>query len=203
MKEVNAKKRIVVLVSGGGSNFQAIIDSIENKFIENAEIVGVISNKENVFALERANKHNIKTLVFPNKNKDRKIYTQELIFELDKLNPDLVCLAGFMVILDKEIFETENGKYSNKMINIHPALLPKFGGEGMYGMHVHDAVFKAGEKESGATVHFVTAECDRGEIILQGKVNVEDCKNSSEIAKKVLEIEHKIYPEAIKRVLDL
>ncbi|MDR0676913.1 MAG: phosphoribosylglycinamide formyltransferase [Elusimicrobiota bacterium] len=195
------KKKIVVLASGSGSNLRAIINSIETGFIKNAEIVSVISNKKNVLALDISKYYNIKSLVLSNKNKSRQFYTSQLIQELDKLKADLICLAGFMVILDKKIFEVENSKYKNKIINIHPSLLPKFGGKGMYGLNVHKAVFAAGEKESGASVHYVTSECDVGEIILQEKVNIEDCKTPEEIAKKVLKVEHKIYSEAINKIL--
>lgn len=191
------KKNIIILVSGSGTNMLEIIKATKNDYLKNINISLVISNNPNALAIEKAKQYNIKTLVLPSKNKDRKKYTLELMEIFDKIKPDLVCLAGFLVILDKIMFE----KYENKIINIHPSLLPKFGGIGMYGLKVHDAIFNAKEKISGATVHFVTEEPDSGKIILQEKVDISDCKTSDDIAKKVLVIEHKIYKEAIKKIL--
>jgi len=191
------KKNIIILVSGSGTNMVEIIKATKNNYLKDVNINLVISNNPNALAIEKANFYNVKTLILPNKNKNRKEYSLELMEIFDKINPDLICLAGFLVILDKIIFE----KYENKIINIHPSLLPKFGGVGMYGKKVHDAVFKAKEKISGATVHFVTEEPDSGEIILQEKLDISNCKTSDEIAKKVLSVEHKIYKEAIKKVL--
>ncbi len=190
-------KKIIILVSGSGSNMLEIIKATKDNYLENVEISLIISNNSNALAIEKAKDYNIETLILPSKNKDRKEYTLELMKIFDKYNPDLICLAGFLVILDKIIFK----KYANKIINIHPSLLPKFGGIGMYGIKVHEAVLKAKKKFSGATVHFVTEEPDSGEIILQEKIDISDCKTSNEIAKKVLNIEHKIYKEAIKKVL--
>ena len=192
--------RIAVLVSGGGSNLQAIIDAVETGYIKNTEIVCVISNKENAFGLNRARNHKIEAIFLDSKNKSRQEFTTEIISELKNRKIDLVCLAGFMVILSDEIFTPEN--YKNKIINIHPALLPEFGGEGMFGMNVHQAVYAAGKKVSGATVHFVNEICDGGDIILQEKIDIFDCKSPEEIAKKVLKIEHKIYPEAVKFLVE-
>ena len=160
----------------------------------------MISNKKDAFALERAKKYKIEAIFLDNKNKSREEFTNQIISELKKRKIDLVCLAGFMIILTNTIFMPEN--YQNKIINIHPALLPNFGGEGMYGMNVHKAVFAAGNKNSGATVHFVNEICDGGEIILQEAIDVSSCNSPDEIAKKVLEIEHKLYPKAIKLMIN-
>ncbi len=198
-------KNIAVLASGGGSNLQAIIDAIESGDIKNAKIAAVISNNKNAFALERAKKHNIETFVLVvNDNlslsEKRKNYTRQIINILKSQKIDLVCLAGFMLILDSEIFEPEF--YKNKILNIHPSLLPDFGGVGMYGKNVHKAVFESGVKKSGATVHFVINECDKGPIVLQEATDISILKSPNEIATEVLKIEHKIYPEAIKMVLE-
>lgn len=193
------KKNIIILVSGSGTNMVEIIKATKNNYLENVNVCLVISNNPNALAIEKSKFYNIDTLIIPSKNKNKKEYSIELMKVFDKINPDLICLAGFLVILDKIIFE----KYKNKIINIHPSLLPKFGGMGMYGLKVHDAVLKAKEKFSGATVHFVTEKPDDGRIILQEKVDISNCKTSDEIAKKVLCIEHKIYKKAIKKVLSL
>ncbi|NLY73952.1 MAG: phosphoribosylglycinamide formyltransferase [Firmicutes bacterium] len=191
-------KRIGVLVSGGGSNLQAIINSIEDRKLE-AEIAVVISNRPNAFALERAARHGIPTVVidhhdFPTVRE----FTEAIVGNLRKYRVELVCLAGFLKILDRIIIDA----YPNKILNIHPALLPAFGGKGMYGHHVHEAVLASGTKYSGATVHLVTAETDVGPIVLQGVVKVDDDDTSESLAEKVLQIEHQIFPEAIRLVLE-
>lgn len=191
-------KRIGVLVSGGGSNLQAIIDSIEDRKLE-AEIAVVISNRPNAFALERAARHGIPTVVidhhdFPTVRE----FTETIVDNLRKYRVELVCLAGFLRILDRIIIDA----YPNKILNIHPALLPAFGGKGMYGHHVHEAVLASGTKYSGATVHLVTPETDVGPIVLQGIVKVDDDDTPESLAEKVLRIEHQIFPEAIRLVLE-
>ncbi|MBN1384491.1 MAG: phosphoribosylglycinamide formyltransferase [Elusimicrobia bacterium] len=187
---LNSKLRIGVLASGGGSNLQAIMDACRTGKID-AEVVAVISNKENAFALDRARKYNIKSVfVDPKKfNFDRK--TTEV---LEKQKVDLVCLAGFLMKISKEFIK----KYTGRIINIHPALLPKFGGKGMYGMNVHNAVLNAGAKISGCTIHFVDEKYDNGEIILQKKVKVFKNDTPERLQRRVLKQEHKAYPEAIK-----
>jgi phosphoribosylglycinamide formyltransferase 1 len=191
-------KNIAVLASGGGSNLQALIDAIESGYIKNAKIKCVISNNKNAYALERAKKHKIETVFLDKSEKSREEYTDLIINELVKRNIDLVCLAGFMIVLSSQIIS----KFKNKIINIHPALLPNFGGHGMYGHHVHEAVIKSKVKTTGATVHFVDEGCDTGQIIIQESVEVSDNDTPSSIAKKVLEIEHKIYPLAVKLFID-
>lgn len=191
-------KRIGVLVSGGGSNLQAIIDSIEAGRIE-AEIAVVISNKPGVFALERAARHGIPAVVIDHREYSSVLeYTKAIVTSLGKYQVDLVCLAGFLRILDRTLTDA----YPNRVLNIHPALLPAFGGKGMYGHHVHEAVIASGAKYSGATVHIVTPETDVGPIVLQGIVEVSDSDTPESLAEKVLKIEHRIYPEAIKLVLE-
>lgn len=191
-------KRIGVLVSGGGSNLQAIIDSIEAGRIE-AEIAVVISNKPGVFALERAARHGIPAIVIDHREYSSVLeYTKAIVNSLRKYQADLVCMAGFLRILDRTLTDA----YPNRVLNIHPALLPAFGGKGMYGHHVHEAVIASGAKYSGATVHIVTPETDVGPIVLQGIVEVSDSETPESLAEKVLKIEHRIYPEAIKLVLE-
>jgi phosphoribosylglycinamide formyltransferase-1 len=191
-------KKIAVLVSGGGSNLQAIIDAVESKLIV-AEIGVVISNKIGVFALERAAKHNIPTRVIDHKQyNSTKDFSQAIAECMRKYQVDLVCLAGFLRILDPVFIEA----YRNRIMNIHPALLPAFGGQGMYGHYVHEAVIASGTKYSGATVHLVTPETDIGPIVSQGVVTIADNDTPESLAAKVLEIEHQIYPAAIKLILE-
>ncbi|MBZ4683910.1 MAG: phosphoribosylglycinamide formyltransferase 1 [Fusobacteriaceae bacterium] len=182
--------KIVVLISGGGSNLQSIIDAIEEKKL-NAKIECVISDRE-AYGLERAKKHNIPSILI-----DRKIFKQNLFDEIEKVIPkdiDLIVLAGFLSIVSAEFIK----KWENKIINIHPSLLPKFGGKGMYGMNVHRAVVENRETESGCTVHFVTNEIDGGEIIAQKKVPVYETDTPEDVQKRVLEKEHQLLVEAIK-----
>jgi len=194
---MSRKARLAVLVSGGGSNLQAIIDACQQNNL-NAEVAVVVSNRDKIYALERAKKHNIETIVaLPKDFPDKTIYSQYIADELKKRNIDLVCLAGYLLKLEPNFIRSFKGR----IINIHPALLPKFGGDGMYGHFVHEAVLKAKEKESGPTVHFVDEVYDNGEIILQAKVPVLPNDTPDTLAKRVLEQEHKIYPEAIKIVL--
>ncbi|MGE5605818.1 MAG: phosphoribosylglycinamide formyltransferase, partial [Bacteroidota bacterium] len=191
-------KRIGVLVSGGGSNLQAIIDSIKAGRI-GAEIAVVIGNKPGVFALERAASHGIPAIVIDHREYSSVLeYTKAIVNSLGKYQVDLVCLAGFLRILDRMLTDA----YPNRVLNIHPALLPAFGGKGMYGHHVHEAVIASGAKYSGATVHMVTPKTDVGPIVLQGIVEVSDIDTPESLAEKVLKIEHRIYPEAIKLVLE-
>lgn len=191
-------KRIGVLVSGGGSNLQAIIDSIDNGSLE-AEIAVVISNKPGVYALERASAHGIPALVIDHRNfATNHEFTAAILKVLLEYRVDLVCLAGFLRILDRILIDA----FPKRILNIHPALLPAFGGKGMYGHHVHEAVIASGTKYSGATVHLVTPETDVGPIIRQEIVAIDDTDTPETLAEKVLKIEHRIYPEAIKLLLE-
>lgn len=185
-------KNIVVLVSGGGTNLQRIIDCIESGEIRNAQISLVIADRE-CFGLERAEKHGITTHLIPR----GKIFSSELKNVLSE-NTDLIVLAGFLSILNKEFCESFRGK----IINIHPALLPKFGGKGMWGNHVHEAVLAAKEKESGATVHYVTSGIDEGEIILQRSFSIGENETIETLAQKIHKTEFEIFPQAINIVLN-
>jgi phosphoribosylglycinamide formyltransferase-1 len=191
-------KKIGVLVSGGGSNLQALIDAAGNRDIP-AEIGVVISSKPEVYALERARQNHI-----PHRVIDHRFYASSREFSkaildcLTEYKIDLICLAGFLRILDSCVTEA----YPRRIINIHPALLPAFGGKGMYGHHVHEAVIASGVKYSGATVHLVTPETDVGPIVCQGLVEVDDNDTPETLAGKVLQIEHRIYPRAVKLILN-
>jgi phosphoribosylglycinamide formyltransferase-1 len=187
-----ANIKLGVLVSGGGTNLQAIIDAIERKQVI-SQIAVVISNKKDAYALERARKHQIPALFINHKNyATREEFEQVLIKELDSRNVDLVCLAGFMRVLTPLFVNY----YQNRILNIHPALLP--AAKGLYGEHVHRAILDSGAKFSGCTVHFVTADVDGGPIIVQKVVSVQDDDTSQSLAERILEQEHIAYPEAIR-----
>ncbi|MBE5962487.1 MAG: phosphoribosylglycinamide formyltransferase [Lachnospiraceae bacterium] len=187
--------RIVALVSGGGTNLQAILDSIENKVITNAEVVGVISNKKDAYALKRAENHQIPGIcISPKEYEKREDFNKALIAAIDELRPDLIVLAGYLVILPKELIH----KYPNKIINIHPSLIPSFCGAGFYGLHVHEAVLERGNKVTGATVHFVDEGTDTGPILLQKAVEVKNNDTPEILQRRVMEeAEWIILPKAI------
>lgn len=191
--------RIGALVSGGGTNLQAIMDAIKSQGID-AQVISVVSNKPGVYALERAKNNNIEALVISKKDfKSIDEYEDALIKHFKEKKADLIVLAGFMVILSEKFVNA----FENRIINIHPALIPSFCGEGFYGLHVHEAVLKAGVKVTGATVHFVTANCDAGPIILQKPVEVQDNDTPEILQKRVMEqAEWIIYPEAIKLIAE-
>lgn len=184
-------KNIVILISGSGTNLQRIIDSIENRDIPNAKISLVIADRD-CYGLQRAKNYQLQNILIK-KGKD---FSENLEKQIPK-NTDLIVLAGFLSIISKEICE----KWNKKIINLHPALLPKFGGKGMWGMNVHKAVIEAQEKESGATVHYVTSGIDEGEIIIQGKVEIEKEDTAETLAEKIHKIEYDILPKAINIVL--
>ncbi len=188
--------RIGVLVSGGGSNLQAIIDKIDSGYIKQAEIVTVVSSKPEVFALERAKKHGINGTVISRKafeNIDQ--YDEALIAHFKEYRVDLVVMAGFLSILG----DSFNRAYANRVINIHPSLIPAFCGKGFYGIIPHRSVLDSGVKVTGATVHFVELETDAGPIILQKAVEVEEDDTPETLQKRVMEqAEWEILPEAIK-----
>lgn len=181
---------ISVLVSGGGTNLQALIDKVESGELAGAEIVQVISSREGVFALERAAKAGIKGKVI----KD----TDGLLEALAEENTDLVVLAGYMKVLEPPVIDA----YRGRIINIHPSLIPKYCGKGFYGKRVHQAVLDGGETVSGATVHFVDEGVDTGEIILQREVPVEPGDTADTLAARVLKTEHVILAEGIKKVME-
>ncbi len=189
--------RISVLVSGGGTDLQSVIDGVESGQIENAEIVQVISSKHGVYSLERAARHGIPALVISKKEyPDIAERMDAILRALEEADTDLVVLAGYLSIISREIVET----YHRRIINIHPARLPKFGGKGMYGLNVHKAVLAAGEKESGATVHYVDEGIDTGSIILQSRVPVMEDDTPESLQERVLETEHRILPEAVAKI---
>jgi len=188
-------KRIAVFASGGGTNLQALIDAVDKGEIKNGKIEIVFSNKADAFALERAKKQGIPSLYLnPKDFKDRQAYDKELADKMNSMKIDLVCLAGYMKILTGGFINNFNGK----IMNIHPALLPAFGGEGMYGLHVHEAVLAHGDKITGCTVHFVDCGTDTGPVILQKKMDVGNAKTPEELQKKVLVYEHAAYKEAVE-----
>lgn len=188
-------KNIVVLVSGGGTNLQALIDAEKNGEIKGGKITCVISSKADAYALERAKQNGIKTRVLVRKDyPDVHEYSRAVLSALDEERADLVVYAGFMTILDESVCRA----YPNKMINVHPALIPSFCGKGFYGLHVHEAVLEKGVKVTGATVHFVTEVCDGGPIILQGTVPVENGDTPEILQKRVMEnVEWKLLPKAV------
>ncbi|MBP7792699.1 MAG: phosphoribosylglycinamide formyltransferase [Candidatus Goldbacteria bacterium] len=188
-------KKIAVFVSGSGTNLQAIIDACESGYISQGKIEIVFSNKKDAYGLQRAKKHNIKTMYLDPENfNTREEYDRVVAGKMNDIGIDLICLAGYMRILTKIFLDTFKGK----IMNIHPALLPAFGGKGMYGIHVHEAVLKAGVKESGCTVHFVDYGTDTGPVIFQRKVPVLKGDTPQTLQKRVLEQEHLAYKEAIK-----
>ena len=188
-------KNIVVLVSGGGTNLQALIDSQNRGEIKGGRITCVISSKDGVFALERARKADIPTVVIPRKDyPDSKAYSEAILAELNRQQADLVVLAGFMTILDECVTKA----YPYRIINVHPALIPSFCGEGFYGLKVHEKALEYGVKVSGATVHFVNEEADAGAIILQGAVNVENDDTPEILQRRIMEnVEWKLLPKAV------
>ena len=187
--------RILVCVSGGGTNLQAIIDGVEAGTITNTEIVGVISNNKNAFALERAKKHGISAeCISPKDYESRDIFNKQFLERVNAYKPDLIVLAGFLVVIPPEMI----AEYRNRMINIHPSLIPAFCGTGYYGLKVHEAALKRGVKVVGATVHFVDEGTDTGPIILQKAVEVQNGDTPEILQKRVMEqAEWKIMPEAI------
>ena len=186
---------VVVLVSGGGTNLQAIIDAVDSGVITNTKIAGVISNNKNAYALERAEKHGIPNqCISPKDYESREIFNQEFMKAVDALQPDLIVLAGFLVVIPAEMI----AKYRNRMINIHPSLIPAFCGTGFYGLKVHEIALERGVKVVGATQHFVDEGTDTGPIILQKAVEVEQGDTPEVLQRRVMEqAEWKILPRAI------
>lgn len=188
--------KIGVLVSGGGTNFQAIVDSIESGYIENAKIVTLVSSSPKAYALERAKNHNIEGVVIRKKDfENSELYEKALVEHFESREVDLVIMAGFMVVIGPYFINA----FRNRIMNIHPSLIPSFCGNGYYGLKVHEAALEKGVKVTGATVHFVTEETDAGPIILQKAVYIDDDDTPESLQKKVMiEAEWKIFPEAIK-----
>lgn len=189
---------IVCLVSGGGTNLAAIIKAIEEKQIKNVRIKAVISNNSDAYALERAKNAGIDAECISPKNfSNRDGFNKALLYELKRLNPDLIVLAGFLVNISEDIVKA----FENKIINIHPSLIPSFCGKGYYGLKVHEAALKRGVKVTGATVHFVDAGIDTGRIILQKAVNIHPGDDAKSLQKRVMEeAEWIILPKAIEKI---
>ncbi len=192
-----SRARIAVLVSGGGTNLQALIDAQKNGIINSGEIKLVISNKPEAFALERAKNAGITTKVISKAQLGAERFEEELINTLDGENIDIIVLAGFMVILSERF----TGHYPERIINVHPSLIPSFCGEGFYGLRVHEAALSYGVKVTGATVHFVNEIPDGGRIIMQKAVAIEEGDTPEILQKRVMEqAEWKILPEAVELV---
>ena len=186
-------KNIVVLISGSGSNLQAIIDNCNTKYI-NAEITCVISNNPGAYGLERATSANINSIVINNKDyKSRNCFDSELIKVLDDLNPDLIVLAGFMRILTEKL----TSKFFGKIVNIHPSLLPKYP-----GLNTHQEVINNKDKIHGVSIHYVSSKLDCGPLIAQGEIKTKAYENINHLIKRIHKIEHIIYPEVIKYICD-
>lgn len=190
--------RVVVLVSGGGTNLQAILDAMDNGKIKNAEVVGVISNNANAYALTRAEKHNIPNeCISPKNYENRDVFNDALLEGVSKYNPDLIVLAGFLVAIPEKMVKA----FPEKIINIHPSLIPSFCGKGYYGLKVHEAALQRGVKVTGATVHYVDEGTDTGKIIFQKPVMMEDGDTPEILQKRVMEqAEWIILPEAINMI---
>lgn len=190
--------RVGVLVSGGGTNLQAIIDAVKNKTITNASLEVVISNKKDAYALTRAKENNIAAeCVCVKDYETREEFNKALIEKIDSYNLDLIVLAGFLVVLPPELI----AKYRNKIINVHPSLIPSFCGNGFYGLHVHEKALERGVKVTGATVHFVDEGTDTGPIIYQKAVEVLEGDTPEILQKRVMEqAEWKILPQAINDI---
>lgn len=192
--------KIAVLVSGGGTNLQALIDAEKRGELGNGTISLVLSSKEGVYALERASQNNIPSLVLARKDyADIKDYSKALAQKLVEENIGLVVLAGFLTIIDEQVYQA----FPNKILNVHPALIPSFCGKGYYGLKVHQAALEKGVKISGATVHIVTPECDAGPIVLQKAVEVKEGDTPESLQRRIMEeAEWKILPEAVRLFCD-
>ena len=184
------KKKIVVFASGSGSSFENICKRLsKDGFVE---ISKLYCNNNEAFVIERAQKQGVKSLIFQNED----LTNKRILMDLRKVNPDLIVLAGFLKKIPKDIIN----EFKHKIINIHPSLLPKYGGKGMYGAKVHEKVIKNNDKESGFTIHYVDQNYDEGDIIFQKKLIIKE-KDPIRLAKEVLKMEHKYYPEIILKCL--
>lgn len=194
------KTKIAVLVSGGGTNLQALIDARARGELGNGNIELVIASKPDVYALERAARAGIEGKVLARKDYDSiAAYSKALADEMVAAGIDLVVLAGFLTIIDEQVYNA----FPNRILNVHPALIPSFCGKGFYGLHVHEAALEKGVKVSGATVHIVTPECDAGPIVLQKAVEVKEGDTPEILQKRIMEeAEWKILPEAVRLFCD-
>ena len=192
--------KIAVLVSGGGTNLQALIDAEKRGELGNGKITLVISSKPDVYALQRAADNGIDSLVLSRKDyADIAAYSRALADALTEAGADLVVLAGFLTIIDEQVYE----RFPNRILNVHPALIPSFCGKGYYGLRVHEAALEKGVRVSGATVHIVTPECDAGPIVLQKAVGVKQDDTPETLQRRIMEeAEWKILPEAVRLFCD-
>ena len=194
---MSSRAKIAVFISGGGTNLQSLIDAAASGKLS-GEIVLVVSSKKDAYGLERARKAGIDTFVFRKKDYPTgEDAEKDLLEMLEEYEVEYIALAGYLKLVPSALVR----KYKNRITNIHPALLPKYGGKGMYGHHVHEAVLAAGDKESGATVHLVDEIYDHGKVIIQEKVPVRADDTPDTLAARVLEIEHKIYSEALENLI--
>ena len=191
-------KQLVVFASGSGSNFQSIINAVQNGQI-NARVAGLVSNNADAFSIERARKNDIPFIVLnPLQFESEADYTKELLHQLANWKVDILILAGYLKKIPLSVIEA----YPKRILNIHPSLLPKYGGKGYYGMNVHKAVIEAKEKESGCTVHLVSKEYDDGPILGQAVITVHENETPEELAQRVLNQEHKLYPVIIQQYIE-
>lgn len=188
--------RVAVFASGGGTNFQALLD--HQRSGGSWEIVLLVADRADSGSLQRAGRVGVATAVVPTKGRDLSEIGEEMLGILEAHAVDLILLAGYLKLVPPAVV----ARYPRRILNIHPALLPAFGGKGMYGMNVHRAVLEAGEAESGATVHFVDEEYDRGRILAQRRVPVASGDTPEDLAARVLEVEHRLYPEAVDHLCD-
>lgn len=190
--------KIAVMISGGGTNLQSLIDGVHNKSV-GGEIVLVVSNREDAYGLTRAKSNGIKSIVINRKQyKSNSEYEQSLVNTLEEAKVELIVLAGYLAFVPIEVIK----KYENRIINIHPSLIPSFCGKGFYGEKVHQEVINRGVKITGATVHFVNKEMDGGPIIIQKDVKVDFDDTAESLQKKVLKVEHEILPLAVRLFID-
>lgn len=186
------KKRIVIFASGSGTNAQNVIQYFQQGEI--AEVVLVLTNKKDAKVIERAKNLNVESLFF---NKSELLDEKGVLQVLKDINPDLIVLAGFLLKFPESILNN----FHNRVINLHPALLPKYGGKGMYGHHVHQAVIESGEKETGITIHYVNENYDEGKIIFQKSTPLSDRDTPETVAEKIHQLEYKYFPKVIESVL--
>jgi phosphoribosylglycinamide formyltransferase-1 len=184
-------KKIVIFASGSGSNAQNIALYCREKNI--ASVVGIYTNNPSAKVIDRAKKMQINFEIFDKKQ----LLNGEVLHLIDQINPDLIILAGFLLQFPESIID----KYPNKIINVHPALLPSYGGKGMYGMHIHNAVYQNQELETGITIHYVNKNYDEGQIIFQIKTDIKNCKSPDEIAQKIAILEMEHFPKVIEKLL--
>jgi len=195
---MRGKIRVAVFISGGGTNLQSLIDSSQAEGFP-AEIAFVLSSNEDAYGLERARKHSIPTGVIRRKDfESSDEFSNAIMDALEAHRIDVICLAGYMKLIPAKVIR----HFRDRILNIHPALLPKFGGKGMYGMRVHGAVIAAGETESGPTAHLVDEIYDHGDIVMQMRVPVLPGDTPEDLQKRVLEAEHKLYPEALRALAE-